>query len=82
MCCRVEQCCFCFHHVLGVKVLGSLLIVAELTLIVVTTLYFPQFLFAVGPTSCIGIFCDIFLLVAVYRASRYWARNYYLLWVA
>ena len=71
MCCRVEQCCFCFHHVLGVKVLGSLLIVAELTLIVVTTLYFPQFLFAVGPTSCIGIFCDIFLLVAVYRTSRY-----------
>jgi len=71
MCCKVERCCFCIHHVLGVKVLGSLLIVAELLLIITTTLYLPRFLFAVAPTSSIGIFCDIFLLVAVYRGSRW-----------
>ena len=70
MCCQIDRCCFCFHHVLGVKVLGGLSIVVQVTLMVLSTLFLPQFLFAIGPTLCIGIFCDIFLLVAVVRASR------------
>ncbi len=70
MCCRVNRCCFCIDHVLGVKVLAFLLMAAEVAFIVVGTLYLPQFLFAIAPTSSIGIFCDIFLLVAVFKSSR------------
>ena len=71
MCCQINRCCFCFEHFLGVKVLACLLILIEVTIIVVGTLYLPQFLFAIAPTSSIGIFCDIFLLVAVIKTSRW-----------
>lgn len=71
MCCRVNTCCFCFEHVLGVKVLGVLCIFAEITIIVLSTLFLPQYLFAIGPFCSIGIFCDIFLLVAAFRSSRW-----------
>ena len=70
MCCRINRCCFCLDHVLGVKLLAVCLIVVEVSIIVLSTLYLPQFLFAIAPTSSIGVFCDIFLLVAVIKASR------------
>ena len=71
MCCRIDRCCFCFEHSLGVKVIGILFIPTHLGLVIFSTLYLPQFLFAIAPTFSIGIFCDIFLLVAVFRASRW-----------
>ena len=71
MCCRVNKCLFCVDHVLGVKLLGLVLMAVEVTIIAMATLFLPQFLFAIGPTSAIGIFCDILLLVGVFRASRW-----------
>ena len=71
MCCRVNRCCFCFDHLLGVKILAIVSILVEIGIIVFSTLYLPRFLFAIAPTMSIGIFCDIFLLVAIFKASRW-----------
>lgn len=71
MCCRVNKCCFCIDHVIGVKLLAFGLISVEVGLISASVFYLPHFLFAIGPTSSIGIFCDILLLVASFRSARW-----------
>jgi len=70
MCCRVNRCCFFVDLVTGVKILALALILLEAACIVCGVLYLPQFLFAIAPTNSIGIFCDIFLFIAAFRASR------------
>lgn len=69
----MKRCCFCLDHVLGVKVLACLLMLAEVILLVLSTLFAPQFLFAIAPTLAIGVLCDIFLLVAIFRLWRWLA---------
>ncbi len=53
-CCRVDRCCCCLDHTTGVKILGCVHMGVEMGVVVVVALYFPQFLFAVGPASGIG----------------------------
>ncbi len=65
MCCRVNRCCFCLSLPVGVKVLCMCLMAAELAVIVLGVFFLPRFLFAIAPTSAIGIVCHALLLVAV-----------------
>ena len=69
-CCRVNRCCCCLDHMLGVKLLAFFLILMEIVYTILAVQFKPTFVSFITPTNAVGVSVHILLLVAVFRVSR------------
>jgi len=70
-CCKVNRCCFCLEHTLGVKLLALFLILMEVIYILLAVQLAPGFVLYISVACAFGFFSNIMLLIAVFRVQRW-----------